>query len=432
MPISPIPPASVLNPAEFAAKASEGPATIQHSQDRPTIKTGGGSIIPPNNEKHKAKVLNQQLLRTSSPNVEALREQHKRYMSLNAAYQRTLTPHELERYGNESDQALKIVMRRQTTTDPETDSMAAIIQEHGKGKTLKDLVELYGSLSESITSRATIEALIKNKMSDDLIEIAINRSRIVTDNMKKCDAVTYRAAPQGFLVRLGDVPDGGRCLPLVRLMAVAESQGNGNNQLDSFFTAVANEDNHSSRKFYKGIELLHCDSRACQAVESDGEKTIMQIIETLKNADEPVFLSVNTHSHAMLVGFRPENEAEEDGNYLFYDPNFARGTFKNTEDLHNYLKKHFKTTTDEFKMTESYRTVNVANKDSVFNVEKINTEEMASLLKELSIKDTSDELAGAQLPVRSDEETRRSLQRQIDNAALNSLLLSFDSLTVDE
>jgi hypothetical protein len=134
----------------------------------------------------------------------------------------------------------------------------------------------------------------------------------------------------------------------------------------------------------------------------------------------------------MLVGFRPENEAEEDGNYLFYDPNFARGTFKNTEDLHNYLKKHFKTATDEFKMTESYRTVNVANKDSVFNVEKINTEEMASLLKELSIKDTSDELAGAQLPVRSDEETRRSLQRQIDNAALNSLLLSFDSLTVDE
>lgn len=172
----------------------------------------------------------------------------------------------------------------------------------------------------------------------------------------------YRAAPQALVVGTGE----GRCLGLVKAMAVALDDGAQNNLVDRLFLFAAEPEAAESVMFKRGVVALNHDalpSRSMTHVSLDGVCTRMKAMPATG------YFELGTENHAMLVGKRI---SQGQAKYYFYDPNTGLVEFERFSDFEALFKHYFA----DAKLNAAYQVYGSA-KAPQFELNSINVAEQS-------------------------------------------------------
>ncbi|MDR9861780.1 TcdA/TcdB pore-forming domain-containing protein [Pseudomonas baetica] len=150
---------------------------------------------------------------------------------------------------------------------------------------------------------------------------------------------SVKLAPQDLLLNGYGERIGGRCVPLVLVLAAAlHNKGDSSNNLwTRFFEAAASPDSIETRAFVQSLEALQ-DVPLHAVGKSLGRVTLDAAIRALESESPWRTLMLNTDNHSMLLARTRQNGRNA---YHFYDPNFAISTYQDPVELKEMLEGFF-------------------------------------------------------------------------------------------
>ncbi|RJF92146.1 YopT-type cysteine protease domain-containing protein [Noviherbaspirillum saxi] len=231
--------------------------------------------------------------------------------------------------------------RAENADELDHDNPAALFEEDLENKTSHELKNLYVNNFSSYThlQKSVLSVLIKNKEDQEHLVGIFKLTLENTEKLQKHGATDIRLIPQDFYLTLTNAAQGGgRCLPLVRMVATAEMNGGCTNFFDNLYFAAADPEGEKATILREGLASLHSNVGAIQAECDVDSLNVKEIVNTLERLGSGACLSLLTSNHAMLVVSTMDAGKKA---YMFYDPNFAKATFTSSQDLENYLDHHF-------------------------------------------------------------------------------------------
>ncbi|MFK8330515.1 hypothetical protein M2D63_010930 [Pseudomonas sp. BJa5] len=156
----------------------------------------------------------------------------------------------------------------------------------------------------------------------------------------------YRAVPQALVIGTGE----GKCLGLVKAMAVALDAGTQNNLVDRLFFYAANTGAAESKLLKQSLAVLNKGSLHSR---TGAHFPLSDVFDRLKALTATRYYELGTRNHAMLIGARISNGRAV---YHFYDPNTGLVEFERFSDFEALLKHYF----SDRKLNKVYRVYGTA------------------------------------------------------------------------
>ncbi|HBC7428778.1 TPA: hypothetical protein KEY68_001021 [Providencia rettgeri] len=203
-----------------------------------------------------------------------------------------------------------------------------------------ELKKIYLNGELTIEQKGALSHYIEIKFESEYSAYVLNKSKEIKDFFIKFGSINARLIPQDFYLLSVKDNNGGRCYPLVRAMAVAlarEDKKGADNLIDKLFYATSSPKELDSVLLKKSLIALHSNVPANQASSSNGVLNLKEIQYMFSKYNSTVMYSLNTMSHAMLLG---KIVKEEEVKYYFYDPNFGIFEFNDEAKLFSSLKKY--------------------------------------------------------------------------------------------
>lgn len=240
--------------------------------------------------------------------------------------------------------------------------------------TSNQLKKLYISKELTARERGALYRRIQESVHVEFISSILSQTGKVSEIFKKNGSQINRLIPQDFYLSLVKSNSGGRCYPLVRSMSVALAMGGMNsadNLINKLYISAASPESINTRLLKSSLGQLHSNTDAILASTSYGIVNLKKTKSYLDHEAETTMFSLNTRSHAMLIG---KTVVQNKITYYFYDPNFGLFSFDDSKKLFSALKKFFV----DKDMSTYYSAFEIEN-NPAFELVLINTDKMGSV-----------------------------------------------------
>ncbi|WP_157646789.1 hypothetical protein [Burkholderia ubonensis] len=213
-----------------------------------------------------------------------------------------------------------------------------------------DLTRSYNdsSISFSIRQRGVlsewIEAARRKRLTAISLSVATEKYGPILSN----GCAQKRIAPQAFLLTAAEASEQGRCLPMVLSLAVAIKNGEAENFMANLYYTAAQAGKNS--KLIQALDLLHGTSvqphlrridflgnvPGRTALDEIPGGTVRQIVDELESASNNRLYSLDSKTHAMMVGITVNNAGGKA--YHFYDPNIGYFSYSSARELRTAME----------------------------------------------------------------------------------------------
>ncbi|WP_207626917.1 insecticidal toxin MCF [Photorhabdus stackebrandtii] len=276
--------------------------------------------------------------------------------------------------------------------------------------------EQRGALSGRITETSQAEYIVK----------VLRQTAVLSENFHDAGSVFDRLVPQDFYLSLVGDRSGGRCYPLVRVMAVALASGGEvgiNSLVQKLFFASADPLAVNSTLLKNSLVRLHSNVEAVQASTVLGQFKLSEVVSRLAATTGTSMFALNTQNHSMMVGNTVTTEGRR---YYFYDPNVGIFAFDNTKSLSRAMNQHLV----ERKLAVHYGSFG-SKSAPAFNLIELDTDKMAevSVGSGLNVADLTrlEELTSVIGQRRQIEQAVSVQERVTEDLRLSTALNTFDA-----
>lgn len=195
-----------------------------------------------------------------------------------------------------------------------------------------------------------LSSRIKKKEQERLIVVTLQKTQEVAHDWQKNGATEVRWAPQGLILTVAGDTSGGRCLPLVRAMAVAIDDGKDVEIrfTERLFEAAGEKQRQLDKGQHQEFKKEHPMMETLALLHGGGvdmpraNTTVVNIDKataTLESERGNAYYELNTSRHSMMVAVQQDRAGHR--TFVFYDPNFGVARFDHASQLNSALKTHF-------------------------------------------------------------------------------------------
>ncbi|WMI97573.1 TcdA/TcdB pore-forming domain-containing protein [Pseudomonas chlororaphis subsp. aurantiaca] len=198
---------------------------------------------------------------------------------------------------------------------------------------------LTGELSP--LEKGALSGRIEEKVQEEYIQHVLKFSADASENFQRAGSSFERLMPQDFFLALVGDKTSGRCLPLVRAMAVALAEygvPGVNSLVEKLFFAAASPDDSSSWLLKNSLSELHTNVPARAATIERGKVGLAEVASLLQSTEATTMFALNTQAHSMMVGSVVTGEGRR---FYFYDPNVGVFAFDDVNSFSTAMKQHF-------------------------------------------------------------------------------------------
>jgi hypothetical protein len=230
-----------------------------------------------------------------------------------------------------------------------------------------ELTKFFNNPPRSLNAeqRGVMSGLIESARGKRIIQTSISIAAKYREALK-LGSTQMIMAPQGFLLTAADATEVGRCMPLVLSLSVALKNKNAKTFFDNLYHAAAQT---GASRMIPALDALHGTSIQAHLkpikFAADREGTVNAIVDTVDGATGTKLFSMDSQSHAMMVGVTVDAQAVK--TFHFYDPNIGLSSYSSANDL----KKAMRQTVGTKEMGDQY--VAYGSGEPKYRLSEINT-----------------------------------------------------------
>jgi hypothetical protein len=246
------------------------------------------------------------------------------HLSLEESAEQVLKATDTQQQTNQRYQAALTLFKAQREFAPEDSTPIAAIPNYHADLSSAELKELFLKESTNFRQKSFLAKRISQVEQEELRSAALRSVLRHRNTFKNTDSLPL-LMPQAFVLSIAGDNSGGRCYPLVNLMALAIIDGKTQQLNNQFFLAAADPEH----TFINTLKELHANIRIKQVSlpVSGTVANLNKIIHRLAHTSpaEEMF-AMDTATHSMLLGV---HQAQGQKIFSFFDPNFGVVSYKN-------------------------------------------------------------------------------------------------------
>lgn len=246
------------------------------------------------------------------------------HLSLTERPEQALKETDTQRQTDQRYQSALVSLKSRHSAPVEDSTQIEAIPGYHADLSSIQLKELFLKDSTNLKQKAVLAKRISQVEQEELRNAALNSVLRHRKTFKNTNSLPV-LMPQAFVLSIAGDNSGGRCYPLVNLMALAVIDGKTQQLNNKFFLAAADPEH----AFINTLKELHATLRINKVSlpVSGKEARLDQIISRMTRSTAPnEMFAMDTPTHSMLIGMHHEQGHKI---FSFFDPNFGLVSYQN-------------------------------------------------------------------------------------------------------